>query len=296
MTSDVETITNVNLNDLVSAFGWQSQPLLAAVLRRLFTRPAHMLARQMVDFDNDVGNIGLVAASRKFLRTHFVRDVLVFGREHLSPTGPVLILSNHPGIADTLSLFVSINRPDLTIIALKNPFLAALENISRSLQYVGIGAAESARTVRQVAAHLRGGHAALTFPAGRIEPDLEVYEGALDSLDNWADSAGAFVRLAPDTEIVPVLVSGVIWEKAARHWIASVRRTREERERFAAAWQLLAMVTQNLRPTTVKVRFAEPITRAEISALDTGKIHHVIVQRMRALMQTSSASMGESVL
>jgi hypothetical protein len=71
------------------------------------------------------------------------------------------------------------------------------------------------------------------------------------------------MRFARDTKIVPVLVSGVIWERAARHPLTRLKRTRMEREKLAAALQLLAMVARNEKPTTVHVHFAKPLTLDE---------------------------------
>jgi hypothetical protein len=123
-----------------------------------------------------------------------------------------------------------------------------------------------------------------------------VYPGALDSLNEWTDSAGVFLRFAPETKIVPVLVSGVIWERTARHWLTRFKRTREERERFAVALQLLAMVMRNERPTTVHVRFAKPVTVEEVGSTDTRAIHQVILERMRGLIEEPLCDEGVSAL
>jgi hypothetical protein len=199
-------------------------------------------------------------------------------------------------MADTISLFAAINRPDLKIIAIHRPFLASLVNVTRDLFYISDDVSERMRAVRQVSAHLRHCGAALTFPAGKIEPDPEVYPGALDSLHEWTDSAGVFMRFAPETKIVPVLVSGVIWERTARHWLTRFKRTREERERFAVALQLLAMVMRNERPTTVHVRFAKPITVEEVGSTDTQAIHQVVLGRMRELIEQPISDEGASAL
>ena len=148
----------------------------------------------------------------------------------------------------------------------------------------------------EVSAHLKNGGAALTFPAGEIEPDLEVYPGALDSLNNWTDSARVFMRFAPETKIVPVLVSGVIWQKTAQHWLTRLKRTRMEREKLAAALQLLAMVTRNARPTTVHVRFAKPLTLDEVGSKESQAIHQAVLERMRELIQTPETGEGISAL
>lgn len=296
MPSSLDTLTRINLDDLVSSFGWQDKPLFAALVRRTFVHPARKFALQMVDFDNLVGQTSLAEASRTIMQRLYVRDVRVHGREHIPPTGPALFLSNHPGMADTISLFAAINRADLKIIALHRPFLASLVNVTRDLFYISDDASERMRAVRGVSAHLRNSGSALTFPAGSIEPDPLVYPGALDSLSNWTDSAGVFLRFARDVRIVPVLVSGVIWERTARHWLTRFKRTRLEREKLAAALQLLALVVRNARPTTVHVQFAKPITLEEVGLTDSDAIHAKVIERMRGLIQNKPKDDGVTAL
>jgi putative hemolysin len=294
--SPLDTLTEINLDDLVTSFGWQDEPLLASALRRIFAGPARKFAQQMADFDNSLGANDLAQASRRIMRTNYVRDVRVHGREHVPASGPALFLSNHPGIADTISLFAAINRADLKIIAVHRPFLAALENTAKSLFFIDDDPARRMNAVRQVSSHLKNGGAALTFPAGEIEPDPDVYDGALDSLESWTDSAAVFVRFAPAVKIVPVLVSGVIWEGAARHPLTRLKRARVDRERLAAALQLLAMVVWNARPNRVHVHFASPVTLDEVGSTDAKAIHQVVIERMRDLIQNRRNDDGSSVL
>jgi 1-acyl-sn-glycerol-3-phosphate acyltransferase len=296
MPANIDTLTEVNLQDAVNAFGWRDRPARAALVRALFMGPARRFAQWMLDFDNDVGQLGIDVGGRNALRAHYVRDLRVFGREHIPPAGPVLVLSNHPGATDTLCLFAAIGRGDLNIIAVKNPFLDSLVHTTEHLYHVGEDSAQSMRTVRLATAHLRHGHAALTFPAGHIEPDPDVHEGAAQSLDAWSESAGVFMRFAPETVIVPALVSGVIWRKTARHWLTKVRPTRDEQEKLAAALQMFAMVAFRVRATVAKVRFARPIRLAEVGSPETERIHRLVIERMRELIQHPAGGEGESVL
>ena len=94
---------------------------------QLFINPAQTFAHQMSEFDSAIGIQGLVRASRLALR-HYVRDIRIFGADRI-PASAFLALSNHPGMSDTLSLFVALNRPDLKIIAFQRPFLEALPYI-----------------------------------------------------------------------------------------------------------------------------------------------------------------------
>jgi len=296
MPSQLDTLTRINLDDLVSSFGWEKNPFLASILRRVFVNPARQFATQMVDFDTLVGQMGLAEGSRAVMQRRYVRDVCVHGHEHIPPDGPTLFLSNHPGMSDTISLFVSINRTDLKIIALHRLFLESLTNITRQLFFIDDDPNKRMNAVRQVSNHLRNGGSALTFPAGEIEPDPRVYPGALESLNNWTDSASVFVRFARDVRIVPVLVSGVVWERAARHWLTRFKRTRLEREKLAAAFQLLAILMRGAKPTTVHVQFAEPITLEEVGSPDSRAIHQVVIERMQGLIKNPPKDAGVSAL
>jgi hypothetical protein len=292
--STVDVLTQINLDDLVASFGWEPTHQPASILRRIFHRPARKFASQMVEFDDLVGRLGLHHASREILQKYYIKDLCVHGQENIPAHGPVLFLSNHPGLTDTVSLFAAIPQPNLRIIALDRPFLVSLPNISQHLVCISDDAAKRMSAVRQVASHLRAGEAALTFPAGKIEPDPDVHTGAQEALKGWTDSSGIFMRFAPDLQIVPVLVSGVIWERTARHWLTRLKHTREDREKLAASLQLLAMVMRDARPTTVNVWFGKPITRDEVDPLASDCIHEKLMDRMNCLLEQESHSRQNS--
>jgi len=296
MPSQLDILTRINLDDLVSSFGWEKNPFPASVLRRSFVNPARKFANQIVDFDNLVGQMGLAEASRSVMKKHYIQDVRIHGSENIPQNGSTLFLSNHPGMSDTISLFASINRTDLKIIAIHRPFLASLINTTRQLFFIDDDPSKRMNAVRQVANHLQNGGSVLTFPAGEIEPDPLVYPGALESLGSWTDSAGIFIRFAPETKIVPVLVSGVIWERATRHWLTRFKRTRFEREKIAAALQLLALITRDMRPNIVHVQFGEPITVDEFGSTGSKAIHKVIIERMQGLILNQPTDTGVSAL
>jgi len=293
MTSSVvDALTQINLNDLVSAFGWQNQPRLATPLRRIFIKPGQIFAHQMSDFDSMIGAHGLVNASRLTIK-HYVRDLRVFGMDNVPASG-FLALSNHPGMADTLSVFSALNRPDLHIIALGRPFLDAMPNLSKQLFYLRDESASRVAFVRQVSSYLLNGGAALTFPAGRIEPDPDVHAGAVESLQTWTDSVGVFIRLAPETPILPILVRGVVWEKAANHWLTKIKKTKEEKNRLAAALQLLAYVMLKVKPVSVRVQIGKPIYASDLGSTKTQVIHQAVLSEMKYLIENIPEGHGES--
>ena len=286
-------LSRINLDDLVSSFGWEGRLLLAGMLRVMFALPARKFARQMLDFDDAVGRVGLVEAARQTQRL-YVRNLRLFSQP--LPAGPFLALSNHPGMVDTLALFSALNRPDLKIIAVARPFLKSLTNVSQRLYFVTDDPGTRMSVVRQVSGHIRSGGAILTFPAGKIEPDPNVYPGAVEALQDWTDSVGIFVRMAPETAILPVVVRGVIWDKTARHALTRLKKEREEREKLAAALQLLAHVVLNKKPLDVTVQIGKPITVAELGDKDTQTIHQAVLAEMKRLLEHPPEGPGESAL
>lgn len=283
MTSNFEALTQINLDDLVSSFGWQNNPLLARLLRILFLKPAQTFARHMVEYDEVVSSHGIVDGGWNLVR-RYVKDLRIINADRI-PDSAFLALSNHPGMADTVALFAALNRKDLHIIALDRPFLNALPETTKQLFYVYDDPSKRMALVRQVSAHLKNGGATLTFPAGHIEPDPDVYPGAVNSLQDWTDSVGVFVRMAPNVAILPVLVRNVVAVKYAKHWLLKIKKTKEEREKLATALQLLGMILFDEKPVTVTVQIGNPIYVKELGSNDTNVIHQAVLAEMKYLIE-----------
>ena len=283
MTSNLETLTQINLDDLVSSFGWQDSPLLSRLLRYFFRKPAHTFAKHVVEYDDIVGAHGIVEGGWNLSR-RYVQDIRIIGADRI-PESAFLALSNHPGMTDTVALFAALNRKDLHIIALDRPFLNALPHTTAQLFYVYDDPAKRMTLVRQVSAHLKKGGAILTFPAGHIEPDPDVYPGAVDSLKDWTDSVGVFIRMAPEAAILPVLVRNVVAKKYAEHWLLRIKKTKEEKEKLATALQLLGMVMFNEKPVTVTIQIGKPIYAKELGTTETNSIHQAVLSEMKNLIE-----------
>jgi hypothetical protein len=294
LTNTLQELTEINLNDLVSSFGWEDRRILKRLLVSTFGGAARKFARQMLDFDRDVSNLGLNAAS-KILLMKYARSLTVFGIERI-PEGPVLALSNHPGMVDTISLFTTLNRDDLRIIAVHRPFLRSLEHTSKRLDYLDDDPRRRIPLVRKVSKHLRSGGAVLTFPSGKIDPDPSVYPGAEDALVDWMDSVGVFVRLAPETVVLPILVHGVIWKSTAIHPLVKLKRAQEDSERLAAALQLLAHISLGIRPLDVVVHIGEPVKGAELPTDDKTSVHHAVLAEMRKLIWSRPGTGGTKLV
>jgi hypothetical protein len=155
------------------------------------------------------------------------------------------------------------------------------------LIYIPEGSQGRLEPLRAAAAHLRSGGAMLTFPAGKIEPDPAALPGALEALEGWIPSIGLFARLVPETQIVPVMVSGVLARESLAHPLTRLRRQRPDRERLAAAIQLAASVLKpEIWQVTVRIRFAPPIPAAELAPLrDPQAITDAITARIRPFLE-----------
>jgi len=274
----LERLTRVCVDDVITAFGLGRVRYGRALLEALSRVPARRLARQVLSFDSIVGGAGLAAGGAWALE-RLSRSAKIEGRENVPREGPLLLVSNHPGLADAVALFAATPREDLRVIAADRPFLDALPNTSLHLLTVSEVGAGRSGVVRAAARHLRGGGALLTFPGGRIEPDPAVLPGAAEALGSWSSSAGLFARLAPDLTVVPVVVSGVISRQALRNPLIRLRRRKRDREWLAATLQML---TPALRDVDVRVEFGNPI---RAGARDG--IGEAVIEETRRLMENA---------
>lgn len=264
MISPLDDLIAINTQDFLDAWGLNQLPIGKRLLRWLARPSATTFARQLLAYDQAVGE-GALQKGGLFLTRQYAGGLQVAGREHIPATGPILILSNHPGLTDTVALFTAIARPDLRVIALDRPFLRSLPNTASHLYLLPDDAPGRMSITRSVSNYLRKGGAVLTFPGGEIEPDPLVLPGAVESLATWSESVGLFARLVPQTKIIPAIISGVLSPAAQRHPLVQLRRDRKKREFLGATFQIL---WKPYRTNIVKVAFAPPLLASDLIAAD----------------------------
>lgn len=272
----VEALTEVCTDELLAAFGLGGVRRCRRPLEGMARLLVRRLAAQAATYDEIVGRAGL-AAGGDWALERMARSVEVEGRENVPREGPLLIVSNHPGLADALALFATVPRDELRVVAAHRPFLEALPHTSRYLFTIEERSQERLGLVREAARSLKSGGAVLTFPGGRIEPDPEVLPGACERLDEWSGSAELFARLVPGLTVVPVAVSGVLSPAALRNPLTLLRRRTEDRRWLAATLQML---TPALRGVTTRVTFGPPI-RAE----DERSVNRRAREEMRLMLR-----------
>ena len=274
----VETLTKVCVEDLLSAFGLGGLRRGRRPLELLFQIPARRLAHQVATYDGIVGESGLTAGGGWALE-RMARRVEVEGRENVPREGPLLLAANHPGLSDTVALFSTTPRSDLRVVAAERPFLGALPNTSRYLLTVSETSIGRFGLVRAATRHLRGGGAVLTFPGGKIEPDPAVLPGAVEALEQWSASVDLFARLVPNLVIVPTIVSGVLSPTPLRNPLTFLRRRKEDRERLAATIQML---TPGVYDVAVRVEFGRPVRAGDSSDATVGQ---AVLEESRLLIE-----------
>lgn len=285
----LDTLTGISLDDLLNSTGlsW----LRRTPLRWLFWPAARRFATVVHEFDQRVGLHGLAQGSEWLLQRMTggleVRDAL-----QVPASGPVCILANHPGMTDTVALFASLGgRADLRVIALDRPFLRALPNVAKQLIFVPEDEAGRLSVVRAGARHLKQGGALLTFPAGEIEPDPATFGAAeaMASLLNWSDSHALFTRLVPEVRLLPVIVSQVFSPAAVRHPLTHWRRGRVNKEKLAAALQVML---PSLRDAKVRVAFGAPLQTCE---MDSHTLAAAVRAQAQQLIEASSPGCAQAV-
>jgi hypothetical protein len=289
--ASVDVLARECAEELLRAFGVDGLPP-DAVRRRVASAAARVavrrLAGKLATYDRLVGEGGL-AAGGAWALDQMSRRTEFNAREQVPRTGPLLIASNHPGLADAVALFVAAARSDLRVLALENPMLAALPNTSRALITIPETGPGRRGAVREAAAHLRAGGAVLIFPAGTIEPDPAVQVGAPDALERWSESMDVFARLVPGLVVVPTLVSGVISSTALRHPLTRLRSTKKDRDWLGASLQFLNPARY---PVTVRVDFGQALSTGATSpsAQVLATMRHLVHLRTTADAQPARAA------
>lgn len=281
----VDALARVNVDDMIDACGLGAalagRPRLRRAAQELCRPAARAFALKVLRMDQMVGEQGLAQGAAWGLAA-FSTSVRTVGENRVPARGALLVTANHPGLTDTLVLFAAIGRPDLRILAARRPFLELLPHIARCLIFVEEGVGLNTGAVRAATQHLRAGGALLTFPGGGIEPDPAVHAGAGAALAGWAHSVDLFARRAPQTAIVPALVSGVLSARAQRSAIARLRRTARGREHLGALLQLLVPAYARV---TAEVRFGAALCAHELAALPgRAPATGAVVEAMRGLL------------
>jgi hypothetical protein len=247
------------LAEVYKLFGATRDALSGRALRALFQRPASRLAALSAEFELRVREFGLPEASQWMVK-HFVQGVQVLREADTPERGPLLIVSNHPGMVDGFIVASTMPRPDLKIVISNLPFFTNLKALREHVIYTTKQTHERLAVVREAIRHLRSGGALLIFPGGNIEPDPAVLPGMREALDRWSSSLEIMIRSVPDTQVVVSMVSGVLDRGYLRHPLIYLKKSLQERQKVAESLQAIRhLVRPKALPLSPRVVLGRPL-------------------------------------
>ncbi len=251
----------------------------------LFWLPAQRFSRLGTEFDHHIAQDGITAAFR-WLLPKFASQVTVNGAENIPLDGPVLLVSNHPGAFDGVVILAQLHRDDIKVIVSDVPFTRGFQAAKQHLIFsTGDDTQERMSAVLQSLRHLRKGGVLMLFPTGLVDPDPACMPGAEQSFNDWSPSLEFFLSHAPDTRLIPVIVSGIIEPKYLNNFITRREKTVRSRQKLAEYFEIgKLMVVQKDLGLTPRISFGPPITFDELSEGPGGSIMDRIILSARQLL------------
>lgn len=246
----VKNIQQTITDEIFFALGLKRNGFLRKSLGWVFHLPTRRFAQMMAEVDWATGQGGLPAGCQRM--SNFLNvQASIKGEEHIPLTGPVIILSNHPGAYDSIALGACIKRLDLKFVVGETGLYRALPHIQPRLIMVSSDPSQTVLALRQVIEHLQQGGILLQFGSGLIEPDPAIRPVGDDVFAKWSHSLEIMLRKVPHALVVPAIASGVLHERFASHPLTWLRKDAMDKRRLAEFTQV---IQQLIRPAAVKAR------------------------------------------
>jgi 1-acyl-sn-glycerol-3-phosphate acyltransferase len=284
---DIETLVDILLFEVTNHFKLGQRSTIYKMIDWLGRVPAKRFAAIMQQFDRMVAEKSIWEAASDALK-EFTDGWDVSGLEGVPSSGPLLVLANHPGAADSVAAMAAIERNDQSMIVLERPMLVAMPNFSQHMIYVDEENPARLGLMRRVIQKLKDGQTVIMFPRGNLEPDPCLVAGAVESINHWSESVGLFLSKVPDTIVQPLLISNVIVPKAWQSLIAQWAKNTKTRQQIA---MILQVAMQRLFPKggwkiPVKVKAPECVPARDLSRrLDPQELNRELIAFMKTHMK-----------
>jgi hypothetical protein len=245
MDTEIAALSESLVDELVGAVALPKTAFWHNLIWRIFRGVTDRLSTIGMTFDRLLESDGLPKAS-EWVLTLFCNPISGRGIEHIPLTGPLLVVSNHPGAYDALVIFSKLGRKDIHLISSEIPFLEKLPHVRERFHFTSRTVTfNRAAVMRDAIRQLRSGGALVYFGAGHRDPDPAVYPESGKMMDNWLEGIDFFFKHVPNLRLLPTVVSGVVSAKWARHPITLLRRKQIDKQRLSEFGQV---ITQLLRP------------------------------------------------
>ena len=234
-----DSLTRIVLEDIKTSANFKKRKIISWMIDTFGYRPAGWLAELLTRIDQQLDESSLHETAERAIQS-FSEGLVVHYQEKIPDSGPLLVVANHPGLADILGVVTSLKREDVKIVAQQKGFMRVLRNINRHMLTIEPDSTFKLNVIREIIQALEDGFAVIIFPSGRLEPDPAIVPGAVESLQGWSDSIGVFLNKVPEAQLLPLLVSNVLTEKAWNSRFARLGRNQKRRQQFASAVQFIA--------------------------------------------------------
>jgi hypothetical protein len=286
--TNADDLTRFIIDEIIIALKQPPHGLARRIVGPLLKLPARRFAVLMAEVDRRVAQHGIVAAAQ-WLLTHIVSGIDARGTEHIPRTGPLLVASNHPGAYDIVALIATIGRDDIRIIASGVPFTRSLIATSPHLIYVNpdnLGAPDRMVAIRSSIRHLQKGGALLIYPTGIVDPDPDSAPGLEESIGTWSGSLEIFLRRAPETCVVPAIVSSVLSRRYLNNPLVKIPKTAWEKRKLAEMIQVsYQMIVNKPIDLTPRITFGEAIRGDELRDSEERYLPAIIAQARQTLAE-----------
>ena len=233
-------LTETLIDEMVKALALPPTQRVRRIISWLAGKAIQRFTLLAADLDRIVGKEGIAGGAR-WLLPRFVKGHTAQGVEHIPPSGPLVIASNHPAFVDSVVISAHVPRRDYKVIIGEIPFFKNLPNISKNAIFAPDPTDTMGRmqVMREVIRHLKNDGAILIFPRGSIEPDPAWMPYPDAEFEHWSRSLEIFIKQVPHTQVLVTIVSGVISKTAMHHPITWFRKTRLDRQRLAFMYQFI---------------------------------------------------------
>lgn len=294
--SEKDSLTKILLEDIKTSANLGGRRIISWMIDTFGYRSAGRLADLLARIDEQLPESSLQETAERAVNT-LADGLIVDSQGKIPAEGPLLVVANHPGLIDILGVLAVIKREDIKVVAQQKGFMHVLRNINRHMLTIEPDSTFKLSAIREIIRALNEGMAVVIFPKGQLEPDPALMDGAIESLQGWSDSIGVFLNKVPETALLPVLVSGVVTERAFNSRFAQIGWNQKRRHQLAMVRQFLAQRVSRdpAWKIPLQIDIGKPKLPAELAPdLDPRKLNLAIIEEMSSLLTKLNSNLATS--
>lgn len=285
----VSEIRRSIIREFLLALNLPAQGWLGNLLSPILNLPASRFARMAAELDDRVEQSGMVSGMSWFL-SHYIDSLEINGAKNIPTQGPLLFASNHPGAYDGVCILSSCRRDDINIVVSDVPLTHAFPSIFPHLVYVAAGTHGRMLALREMRRRLQQGGALLIFSTGFVDPDPDIQSGSLQALDRWSPSIEWILHQLPETQLVPIIVSGVLAKTSLKNPLTRLKKNAWEKRKLAEFLQVSQQLIFSKKfPIKPRLTFGPPISGITLKQMSSGKeLMPAIIEQARQVLLSHS--------